>query len=43
MIEELKHTFEDIERGIVYSIGIDEVVDKVNEIIRYLNEKEAKK
>ena len=43
MIEELKHTFEDIERGIGYSIGIDEVVDKVNEIIRYLNEKEAKK
>lgn len=43
MIEELEHTRVDIEHGIGYSIGIDEVVDKINEIIRYLNEKETKK
>ena len=43
MIEELEHTVIDYERGIGYSIGIDEVIDKVNEIIRYLNEKEANK
>ena len=40
MIEELEHTVIDYERGIGSSIGIDEVVDKLNEIIRYLNEKE---
>ena len=42
MIEELEHTVIDYERGIGYSIGIDEVVDKINEIIRYLNEKEQR-
>lgn len=42
MIEELEHTHVDIERGIGYSIDIDEIVDKVNEIIRYLNEKEQR-
>lgn len=42
MIEEIEHTVIDHERGIGYSIGIDEVVNKINEIIRYLNEKEEK-
>lgn len=40
MIEELEHTVIDYERGIGHSIGIDEVIEKINEIIRYLNEKE---
>lgn len=38
MIEKLEHTFIDYENGIGESIGLDDVINKLNEVIDYLNQ-----
>lgn len=40
MIEELEMPYQDMGSGLV--LDIPQLVDKINEIIRYLNEKEEK-
>lgn len=41
MIEELETPYQDVGFGLV--LDIPELVEKINEIIRYLNEKEDRK
>ena len=38
MIEKLEHTMVDYGRGIGYSVSIDDVINKLNEVIDYLNQ-----
>jgi hypothetical protein len=40
MIEELEHPYIDLNNGSGYMYDLDTVIEKINEIIRYLNEKE---
>ena len=40
MIEELEHPYIDCGRGYMLDMGM--VIEKINEIIRYLNEKEER-
>ena len=40
MIEELEHPYIDLNNGSGYMYVLDTVIEKINEIIRYLNEKE---
>lgn len=40
MIEELEHPYIDFNNGSGYMYDLDTVIEKINEIIRYLNEKE---
>lgn len=42
MIEELEHPYIDFDNGNGYMYDLDTVIEKINEIIRYLNEKEKK-
>lgn len=41
MIEELEHPYIDFNNGSGYMYDLDAVIEKINEIIRYLNKKES--